>query len=92
MKGPPAFARLAQPPRHGRNGRKRDGCHRDRGAESHHKGRGNTGKQQALGEGKHQDQYRARTGVDADHKDRGHAAPPAAGAGELASLRPQYSS
>src|SRR6266481_2187523 len=84
-----AFFCAAQVPRqvlrrHRDNGNGRD---RDRGAEPHHKGRGDAGPEQALSQREHQNQDGARTGPDADGEDRAQTALPAAGTGELTRSR-----
>src|ERR1700682_5376830 len=64
-----------------------DGRDRDRGAEPHHKGRGDAGPEQPLRQREHQNQDGARTGPDADGENRAKTAPPAAGTGELTRRR-----
>src|SRR5215213_3897709 len=56
-----------------------DGGDRDRGAQSHEEGGGYAGPEQSLRQREHQNQYRTRTGSDADREDRAQSATPAAG-------------
>src|ERR1700704_4225367 len=84
-----AFFCAAQAPRQVLRGHRdnSNGRDRDRGAEPHHKGRGDAGPEQPLRQREHQNQDGARTGPDADGEDRAKTALPAAGTGELTRSR-----
>src|SRR5262249_53887631 len=69
------------------DGDRGDGSDRDRGADPHHEGRGDTGPEQPLRQREDQNENGARAGPQAHRDDRRQAALPAAGTGKLLRLR-----